>query len=83
LQDAPMKTLQIQLPDQLAQKIAALIEAGWFASEEEFARLALSEFLRHHGFELQEQLQREDIEWALSIRPERLSSRSSPDKSRC
>ena len=63
-----MKTLEIQLPDQLAERIAALIEAGWFASEEELARLALSEFLRSHGFELQEQLQREDIQWALSLK---------------
>jgi len=65
-----MKTLEIQLPDQLAEKIAALIEAGWFTSEEELTRLALSEFLRHHGFQLQEQLQREDIQWALSVKAE-------------
>jgi len=63
-----MKTLEIHLPDQLAQKITALIEAGWFASEEEIGRLALSEFLRHHGFQLQEQLQREDIQWALNLK---------------
>ena len=63
-----MKTLEIQLPDQLAQKMAAFIEAGWFASEAELARLALSEFLRHHSFRLQEQFQREDIQWALSLK---------------
>ena len=63
-----MKTLEIQLPDQLAKKVEALIEAGWFASEEELIRLALAEFLRRHSFELQEQFQRDDIQWALSLK---------------
>jgi Arc/MetJ-type ribon-helix-helix transcriptional regulator len=63
-----VKTLKIELSDQLAQKIEALITAGWFASEEEFARLALSELLRRHSFELQEQFQREDIQWALRLK---------------
>lgn len=62
-----VKTLKIQLPDQLAKRIETLVQAGWFASEEELARLALSEFLRHHSFELQEQFQRDDIQWALSL----------------
>jgi Arc/MetJ-type ribon-helix-helix transcriptional regulator len=64
-----VKTLKIQLPDLLAKRIETLVEAGWFASEEELARLALSEFLRHHSFELQEQFQRDDIQWALSLKP--------------
>lgn len=63
-----MKTLEIHLPGPLAEKIAALVEAGWFASEEELARLALSEFLRHQGFQLQEQFQRDDIQWALRLK---------------
>ena len=64
-----MKTLKIQLPDQLVKRIETLVQAGWFASEEELARLALSEFLRRHSFELQEQFQRDDIQWALSLKP--------------
>ena len=63
-----MKTLEIQLPDQLAEKISVLIEAGWFESEAELARLALTEFLRNHSFQLQEQFQREDIQWALDLK---------------
>ena len=63
-----MKTLEIKVPDQLAQRIEALIKAGWFACEEELTRLALSEFLRHHSFSLQEQFQREDIQWALNLK---------------
>lgn len=63
-----MKTLKVDLPEQLAKKIEALVQAGWFASEEELARLALSEFLRHHSFELQEKFQRDDIQWALGLK---------------
>jgi Arc/MetJ-type ribon-helix-helix transcriptional regulator len=61
-EDVAVKTLKIQLPDQLAKKIETLVQTGWFASEEELARLAVSEFLRHHSFELQEQFQRDDIQ---------------------
>ena len=46
-----------------------LSDPGKFANEEELARLALSEFLRHHSFERQEQFQRDDIQWALSLKP--------------
>ena len=35
---------------------------------EELARLALSELLSHHRFELQEQFQRNDIRWALGLK---------------
>jgi Arc/MetJ-type ribon-helix-helix transcriptional regulator len=63
-----VKTLKIDVPDQLAKEIEGLVQAGWFANEGEIARLALVEFVRHHRFELQEQFQREDILWALSLK---------------
>jgi len=65
-----VKTLKIKIevPDQLAEEIEGLVQAGWFTNEEEIARLALAEFVRHHRFELQEQFQREDILWALSLK---------------
>ncbi len=63
-----MKTLTLELPDQLADELKNLVESGWFANESEIARLALVEFVRHHRFELQEQFQREDIRWALSLK---------------
>lgn len=59
-----MKTLEIELPDALAEKLEELVKAGWFTSEDEIGRLALAEFVGRHRFELQEQLQREDIAWA-------------------
>jgi Arc/MetJ-type ribon-helix-helix transcriptional regulator len=60
-----MKTLEIQLPDALAERLEELVKTGWFTSEDEIGRLALAEFLGRHRFELQEQFQREDIAWAL------------------
>jgi Arc/MetJ-type ribon-helix-helix transcriptional regulator len=60
-----MKSLQVELPDKLAGEVEALVQTGWFRSEDELVRLALAEFVRRHRFELQEQFQREDIVWAL------------------
>ena len=63
-----MKTLKIEVPDQLAEQIADLVETGWFVNKEEIARLALAEFVHRHRFELEEQFQLEDIRWALSLK---------------
>lgn len=60
-----MKSIQIELPDKLAQELGAMVELGWFSNEAEVVRLALLEFIRHHHPELLEQFQREDIAWAL------------------
>ncbi|MFL6194909.1 MAG: CopG family transcriptional regulator [Thermoanaerobaculia bacterium] len=66
-----MKVLKLQIPDQLAREIENLVRSGWFANEDEIARLALSEFVRGHRFELQEQFQREDIRWALDLKADK------------
>lgn len=60
-----MKIMQIDVPDQLAKEMEALVKAGWFSSEAEIARLALVEFIRRYRFELLERFQREDIAWAI------------------
>ncbi|MBI5652084.1 MAG: hypothetical protein HZC40_16840 [Chloroflexi bacterium] len=60
-----MKTLEVQLPDQVAFELDALIKGGWFANENEIVRAALMEFARRNRFALIEQFQREDIAWAL------------------
>ena len=65
-----MKTLEVALPDRLAKRVKELVEEGWFLDEAELARQAVSEFLGKHRFELQEQFQREDIDWALSLKEE-------------
>ena len=63
-----MKTLQFELPEQMAKELERLVRGGWFASEAELARIALSEFLRRNQFQLQEQFQRDDIQWALNLK---------------
>ena len=63
-----MKTLELEVPDRLADEMEELVRAGWFASEAELARQALAGFLRSHPFRLQEQFQRDDIRWALSLK---------------
>lgn len=63
-----MKTLEVALPDRLAKQLNDLVEQGWFLSEAELARQALSEFLCQRRFELQERFQREDIQWALNLK---------------
>jgi len=67
-EDKIVKTLQFELPDQLAKEIERLVRAGWFVSEGEIVRLALAEFVKHHRFQLQEQFQRDDIQWALGLK---------------
>jgi len=61
-----MKSLNVELPDRLADDIARMVREGWFHSESELVRAALSEFVRARHAELQERFQREDIVWAVS-----------------
>ena len=63
-----MKTFALELPDKLAAEIANLVNAGWFASEAEVTRQALTDFLRRFQPQLQEELQLQDIAWALEQR---------------
>src|ERR1044071_1909207 len=63
-----MKTLEIEVPDQLARQIEELVRGGWFTDENELARQALGDFLRHHRLDLQEQHQLDDIAWARRLK---------------
>lgn len=60
-----MKSINVELPDKLAQELDAMVKAGWFSNEAEAMRLALREFVRRNRLELLERFQREDIAWAL------------------
>ena len=62
----PVKSLNIEVPDQVADDITRMIRDGWFYSEQELVRAALVEFLRTRRSELQARFQREDIAWALA-----------------
>ena len=63
-----MKTLEIEIPDQLGRQIEELVRRGWFTDENDLGRRALGDFLRHHRLELQEQQQLDDIEWARRLK---------------
>lgn len=60
-----MKTLRIELPDQLAREIETAVESGRFENPAEVVRAALREFLTRQRLELLEQQQLQDIAWAL------------------
>ncbi|MGH9760697.1 MAG: hypothetical protein ACREDR_27885 [Blastocatellia bacterium] len=61
-----MASIQIELPDRLADALQQLVRNGSFQTEQEIVRFALVEFVRRHQAELTEQFQREDINWAVS-----------------
>ena len=64
-----MKTLQVELPDQIAREVEDVVKAGAFENTTEVVRAALSEFISRRRFELMEQQQMNDIDWALHEKP--------------
>ena len=64
-----MKILTIECPDRLHEKLAKLVEAGWFKSPEAGVLEALRRYLSGHSVELQEQQILEDVDWALKSCP--------------
>ena len=61
-----VKSLNVELPDRLADEMARMVREGWFESETELVRTALAEYLRARHAELQERFQRDDIAWAVA-----------------
>lgn len=60
-----MKTLQVQVPDQLAVEIDNVVRSGLFESTDEVVKQAIREFVRASRYRLLEQQQMEDIAWVL------------------
>lgn len=60
-----MKTLQVELPDQMAREVDQAVEAGVFENAAEVVRVALREFISRRRYELMERQQLDDIAWAL------------------
>lgn len=60
-----MKTLQVELPDQMAHEIESAVKTGAFENASEVVRVALREFITEHRFELMEEQQLQDVAWAL------------------
>ena len=59
-----MKTLSINIPDNLAAQINDYVKAGIFSSEPDVILAAMSEFVRRNQVDIIERFAREDIEWA-------------------
>ena len=59
-----MKSLFIDLLDNLAIAVESYVKAGCFRSEPDVLLAALSEFIRRNRIDLMERFAREDIEWA-------------------
>jgi putative addiction module CopG family antidote len=64
-----MKTLQVELPDQMAHDITDAVETGKFENAAEVVRAALRDFVSRRRFELLEQQQLKDVAWALNDKP--------------
>ena len=65
-----MKTLRVELPDQVAREIEQAVKAGLFENATEVVRVAVREFITRRRFELIEQQQLQDIAWALQQKPQ-------------
>lgn len=64
-----MKTLQVELPDQIAREVEQVVETGVFENAAEVVRVALREFITRRRYELMEQQQLQDVAWALREKP--------------
>jgi Arc/MetJ-type ribon-helix-helix transcriptional regulator len=60
-----MKTIEVELPDQLARELETAVASGRFENSGDVVRAALRDFLTGRRFELLEQHQLQDIAWAL------------------
>jgi Arc/MetJ-type ribon-helix-helix transcriptional regulator len=56
-----MKTIQVELPDQIAHEVQSAVETGKFADAADVVRAALCEFIFNRRFELMEQQPLADI----------------------
>lgn len=63
-----MKTVHLELPDELAQEVGTLVDKGWFKDASEAARFALRELVNRQRFQLLEDQQLEDIAWAKRLK---------------
>jgi Arc/MetJ-type ribon-helix-helix transcriptional regulator len=61
-----MKTLTIQCPDSLADRLERLVRAGWVVDEQQAVIEALRRFLDSHRPEIVESQVLADVEWGVS-----------------
>ena len=66
-----MKTVSINIPDNLAAQINDYVKAGFFSSEPDVIIAAMTEFLRRNRVDMMERFASADIEWAKKeVKPE-------------
>jgi Arc/MetJ-type ribon-helix-helix transcriptional regulator len=59
-----MKTVSIDIPDNLAAQLNDYVKAGFFSSEKEVIIAAMTDFLRRNRIDMVERFARSDIKWA-------------------
>ena len=60
-----MKTIEMEIPDQLYKKATYLVKEGWFKEEKDIFSEAIRRFLDSHRPELIEKFMLDDVEWGL------------------
>jgi len=60
-----VKTLQLELPDEMAREVEQAVADGRFENAADVVRAALREFVGRRRYELMEQQQLQDIAWAV------------------
>jgi hypothetical protein len=60
-----MKTLNVECPDGLADRLEQLVREGWVADQQQAVIEALRRFLDSHRPELVESQVLSDVEWGL------------------
>jgi len=63
-----MKTLSIECPDGLAERLEQMVREGWVADQQQAMVEALRRFLDSHRPELIESQVLADVEWGLRCR---------------
>ncbi|MEW6620580.1 MAG: hypothetical protein AB1422_14785 [bacterium] len=66
-----MKTVKVSLPEKIEIEIENYVKSGWFIDEQDVLRAAIQEFIDHNRIKLKEEFMKEDIEWALKLKPEK------------
>jgi len=64
-----VKTLQLELPDDMAREVEQAVATGRFQNAAELVRAALREFVGRRRFDLMEQQQLQDVAWILREKP--------------
>lgn len=60
-----MKTVQMEVPEQLYAQLRSLVALGWFQDEGDVIREALRRFLAVHRPDIIDDFVRKDVEWGL------------------